>query len=101
MKLTCMLTPQLNYEDESEPDAKELVYYLKLLREQDAEIGISATRLSDTDISSKLKQDAAFLTGRLGNNLLVHFKGDPSLIGKIVRVKLTECKGFYYMGHAI
>ena len=39
-----------------------------------------------------------YLTGRLENNLLVHFKGDESLIGKILDVELTECKGFYYIG---
>ncbi len=38
------------------------------------------------------------LTGRLGNNTTVHFKGDSSLIGKIVNVYLDESKGFYYMG---
>ena len=38
------------------------------------------------------------LTGRLDNNLLVHFKGDRSLLGSIVNVKLNECKGFYYIG---
>ena len=30
--------------------------------------------------------------------MLVHFPGDESLIGNIVDVKLTECKGFYYLG---
>jgi tRNA-2-methylthio-N6-dimethylallyladenosine synthase len=43
-------------------------------------------------------QDSALLTGRLSNNLLVHFKGDRSLIGKIIDVFLEENKGFYYMG---
>jgi tRNA-2-methylthio-N6-dimethylallyladenosine synthase len=43
-------------------------------------------------------QDTALLTGRLSNNLLVHFPGDKSLIGKIVEVYLEESKGFYYMG---
>ena len=38
------------------------------------------------------------MTGRMGNNTTVHFKGDPSLIGKIVDVYLDESKGFYYMG---
>lgn len=38
------------------------------------------------------------LTGRLSNNLLVHFPGDKNLIGKLVDVKLNECKGFYYLG---
>lgn len=39
-----------------------------------------------------------FVTGRLDNNTIVHFKGDRSLIGKIVDVYLDESKGFYYMG---
>ena len=42
--------------------------------------------------------DNGLLTGRLESNGVVHFKGDPGLIGKIVMVKLKEAKGFYYMG---
>ena len=42
--------------------------------------------------------EPGYLTGRLSGNTLVHFKGDPSLIGTIVRVSLDEAKGFYYMG---
>ena len=38
------------------------------------------------------------LTGRLGNNLLVHFEGRKSLVGEIVRVHIDECKDFYYLG---
>lgn len=44
------------------------------------------------------EQDANLMTGRLSNNLLVHFKSGRDLIGKIVKVRLTECKGFYYLG---
>jgi len=44
------------------------------------------------------EQDATLVTGRLSNNLLVHFPGDETLIGQLVPVKLTECKGFYYLG---
>ena len=43
-------------------------------------------------------QDDSLVTGRLTNNLLVHFKGTKDLIGKIVEVELKECRGFYYMG---
>lgn len=42
--------------------------------------------------------DADLVTGRLSNNILVHFPGEKELIGKIVDVYLKECKGFYYMG---
>ena len=44
------------------------------------------------------EQDASLVTGRLANNLVVHFPGDESLIGKIVDVYLEECRGFYYLG---
>jgi tRNA-2-methylthio-N6-dimethylallyladenosine synthase len=46
-------------------------------------------------------QNPTLLTGRLSNNLLVHFEGDKSLIGKIVEVYLEESKGFYYMGRLL
>lgn len=45
--------------------------------------------------------DDTLLTGRMSNNLLVHFPGDVSLIGKLVDVRLKECHGFYYMGEMI
>lgn len=41
------------------------------------------------------------LTGRLDNNLIVHFPGTEDLIGSIVEVNLEESKGFYYMGSMI
>ncbi len=46
-------------------------------------------------------QDKSLVTGRMGNNLMVHFKGDESLVGKIVDVRLTEYRGFYYLGEEI
>lgn len=39
------------------------------------------------------------MTGRLSNNTVVHFPGDPSMIGQLVPVYLRESRGFYYMGH--
>lgn len=45
--------------------------------------------------------DDTMMTGRLSNNLCVHFKGDESLIGKLIDVKLTECKDFYYIGEMV
>ena len=44
------------------------------------------------------EQDEELVTGKLSSNVTVHFKGDTSLIGKIVDVKLKECHGFYYIG---
>ena len=52
-------------------------------------------------IESVSEQNQELLTGRLSNNILVHFKGDPSMIGEIRDVSLDECKGFYYMGNLV
>ena len=52
-------------------------------------------------VESKNDHDESLVTGRMSNNLLVHFKGDESLIGKIVNVHLNECKGFYYLGDMV
>ena len=35
------------------------------------------------------------------NNILVHFKGDESLIETARPGKITEEKGFYYMGEQV
>ena len=42
-----------------------------------------------------------WVTGRLDNNLLVHFPGTEKLLGQMVKVRLNECKGFYYLGEAL
>ena len=52
-------------------------------------------------VESLNDHDDSLVTGRLSNNLLVHFNGDNSLIGKIVNVHLKECKGFYYLGEMV
>lgn len=52
-------------------------------------------------VESRNDHDETLVTGRLSNNLLVHFPGDESLIGRIVDVHLNECKGFYYLGEMV
>lgn len=47
------------------------------------------------------EQDASLMTGRLSNNMLVHFPADMAMIGKLVKVSLDTCHGFYYTGHII
>ncbi len=44
------------------------------------------------------EHDPAMVTGRLSNNLLVHFPGGPELVGTFCTVKLIENKGFYFIG---
>ena len=55
----------------------------------------------DVLVEEENEQGEGMLTGRLSNNLLVHFYGEKELIGKIIPVHLKECKGFYYIGEQI
>lgn len=45
--------------------------------------------------------DESYITGRLEDNSLVHFKGDRSMIGDIFDVKITDCKTFYMIGEKV
>ena len=58
------------------------------------DVGKTMTALAEGTDS----HEPGMITGRLGNNIMVHFPGDASDIGKLIQVKLTESRGFYYMG---
>ena len=49
----------------------------------------------------ELDKVEGYVTGRLNNNILVHFKGNKDYIGSIKKVKLIESKGFYFMGEEV
>lgn len=46
-------------------------------------------------------QDNRLITGRMSCNAVVHCPGDKEQIGQFYKVKLTESKGFYYMGEIL
>ena len=52
-------------------------------------------------VESVNDQLAQYVSGRLSNNTVVHFPGDEALIGKIVPIELTSCRGFYYIGKRV
>ena len=56
------------------------------------------TGRTETVLCEEYREDTGCVTGRLDNNLLVHFPGEKTLLGEMVSVKLSECKGFYYIG---
>ena len=47
------------------------------------------------------EQDSSLMTGRLSNNMLVHFPAGDTKIGQLVMVSLDVCHGFYYTGHVV
>ncbi len=59
-KMTCMMTPQFTYTDEEEPDGENVTYYLKRLKEEHAEAGLSADSREGLPLSEKIKQDQTF-----------------------------------------
>lgn len=94
-------TPAAQMEDQV---PKEVVKerFDRLLKEVQDLSAQKAQRLTgsvqDVLIESVNDQDAALVTGKLENNATVHLQGDAGLIGKIVKVRLDECRGFYYYG---
>ena len=60
-----------------------------------------AGRTEEALVEGVNDHDGEMVTGRLSNNLLVHFKGSSELIGSYVNVKLLENKGFYYIGEML
>ena len=59
-QMSCMMTPQLSYEDGVEPDGSKVSYYMKLINEQNAEAGWSGISLEQWDVGKKLKEDLGF-----------------------------------------
>ena len=61
------------------------------------EIARAAGNVNPVLVEEKNKEPG-YVSGRISQNLTVHFQGSGELIGQIVPVKLKECKGFYYFG---
>lgn len=60
--------------------------------------GKDTGRVMDALVEDVDSQHEGFVTGRLSNNIMVHFPGSVKQIGQIVPVRLLESRGFYYMG---
>lgn len=59
--LTCMIAPQLDYEDNNLPDQVQFIFYMKALNELSAEAGLSGYSRSETGMADKLAQDFNFM----------------------------------------
>ncbi|MCI8514808.1 MAG: tRNA (N6-isopentenyl adenosine(37)-C2)-methylthiotransferase MiaB [Lachnospiraceae bacterium] len=74
---------------------------LKEVQEISAEVcGKDVGKILPVLVESVDERDASLMTGRLSNNIMVHFPGNPEQIGTIVDVRLNESHGFYYMGES-
>ena len=94
-------TPAAAMEDQCDP--AEVKRHFDLLLREVQQISAKKAMALEGKVMEVLAeeqntQDASLITGRLSNNSVVHFPGTPDMIGKLFMVKLTECKGFYYLG---
>lgn len=97
-------TPAAEREDQV-PEEVVKDRFDRLLKEVQ-EIGAKKARRYEGSVQEILveeinRQDPHLVTGRLSNNSIVHIPGDETMIGKLVQVRLTECKGFYYLGEVV
>ena len=94
-------TPAAAMEDQCDP--AEVKRHFDLLLKEVQQISAKKAMALEGKVMEVLAeeqntQDTSLITGRLSNNSVVHFPGTPDMIGKLFMVKLTECKGFYYLG---
>lgn len=76
MDFTCMLSPQLDYEDDNYPDADQFERYMKLLNEQNAETGLSGAYQSETPYEKKIARDYEFMQEALPTYQFTSFYAD-------------------------
>ena len=97
-------TPAASMENQCDPD--EVKRHFDILLKEVQQISTRKAMELEGKVVEVLaeepnEQDASLITGRLANNAVVHFPGDVGMIGKLYQVKLTECKGFYYLGEVV
>ena len=62
------------------------------------QVARSAGKILEVLVEEVNEHDSHLMTGRMSNNMLVHFPGGEELLGQFVTVYLKECRGFYYIG---
>ena len=97
-------TPAAAMEDTATEE--EIKHRFDRLLEEIRSISAEVSQMHEGTIAEVLVEginshDDTLLTGRMSNNLLVHFKGTSELIGTLASVKLQTCKGFYYLGELV
>ncbi len=97
-------TPAAKFPDEVPEDVVKDRFdrLLKVCREEAEKQAEKLTgKTVEVLVEGRDEVNNAMLTGRLSNNLLVHFEGCDNLIGQFINVRLDQCKGFYYIGTAV
>lgn len=57
---TFFISPKMDYSSSEEPDADKLIFYYKMLREENAENGLTLSHNSQVTLNEKLRLDVSF-----------------------------------------
>lgn len=94
-------TPAASFEDQVPEDVVKENFdrLLKVVQDTAKEQSLKYKgQVQEVLVENVNDHDDSLMTGRMSNNTLVHFPGGEGLIGKMVKVKITECHGFYFFG---
>ncbi|MEE3495308.1 MAG: tRNA (N6-isopentenyl adenosine(37)-C2)-methylthiotransferase MiaB [Butyrivibrio sp.] len=94
-------TPAASFEDQVPEDVVKENFdrLLKVVQDTAKEQSLKYKgQVQEVLVENVNDHDDSLMTGRMSNNTLVHFPGGEDLIGKMVKVKITECHGFYFFG---
>lgn len=96
MGLSCMMAPQLDYEDDLLPDQEQLHYYVKNLNKENTEVGLSGINISGTQLNEKLKADYDFMHEELPDYQFASFYagdiGEDEIKGIMVEKALSSVR---------
>lgn len=88
--ITCMMTPQYDYQDQNEPDGDQFEYYLKMFHEQAVETGLTAANVSNLSVTEKFAKDQAFVQDAVGGYDFTSFYGGGLSDEEVGRALKTE-----------
>ena len=94
-------TPAATFEDQVPEDVVKENFdrLLKVVQDTAKEQSLKYKgQVQEVLVESVNDHDDSLMTGRMSNNTLVHFPGSEDLIGEMVKVKITDCHGFYFFG---
>lgn len=83
--LSCMMTPQYDYDEDNFPSQTNLEFYMKRIKEQSAETGLSGESVSDTPVGQKLQED-----GRFMKDVLPDYKFTSFYAGEMTDVEVES-----------
>ena len=97
-------TPAANMKDDVPYEVKSK-RFIQLVNELEKSVSASSERMVDKIydvlVDGLSKTDSNMLSGYTESNKLVHFKGDETLVGQIVKVKIVKSKTYSLIGELV